>query len=146
MFTTTKTARRFAIVLASAAAIVALAASASAFAGGRVDGRSPDTKDAALAVHARGQLLIDGRSPDTRDAALPAHADDQALVDGRSPDTRDFAALAHEPVVTVSQTPGFQWGDFGIGVAAAIAVVVAVVLSMLLFRRQSQQPDTVATV
>ncbi len=111
------------------------------------DGRSPDTKDAALAVQARGETVIDGRSPDTRDAARTAQAQSSAVADGRSPDTRDFAALAHEPVVTITQASGFQWDDFGIGVGAAVGVMVAAFLSIRLLtgRHGRRQPDTVAT-
>ena len=94
-------------------AAFALAAPASALADVQ-DGRSPDTKDAAL-------VLFDGRSPDTIDAAARV-SDPSPSIDGRSPDTRD-AALAHAyaPVVTVVEG-GFDWMDAGIGAGGGFAV------------------------
>jgi len=68
-----------------------------------------------------------------------------SLVDGRSPDTLDAAALAHAPVVTVVRTPGFQWGDFGIGVVAALGLVLLVALSVRTWMARSHQPSPVAT-
>ena len=45
-------------------------------------------------------------------------------LDGSAPDTRDFAALAHSPVVTVVGSPAYDWGDFAIGVAAALGTEI----------------------
>jgi hypothetical protein len=119
-----------------------------------IDGRSPDTKDAALAVHASsvtpygdGGRLFDGRSPDTKDAAQAAQANLLTPVDGRSPDTRDAATLAHAPVVTVVESAGFQWGDFGIGIAAAVGLMLVLFVSirLLIGRHGRKQPGPVAT-
>lgn len=64
-------------------------------------------------------------------------------VDGRSPDTVDFAVQAHSPVVTVIRDPGFQWGDFGIGGAAALGAVMLVILSVrFLSNRQDRGQQT----
>ncbi|HEX3453015.1 MAG TPA: hypothetical protein VHS03_00205 [Gaiellaceae bacterium] len=91
-------------------------------------------------------LLIDGRSPDTRDAALVAQQSSVSVGDGRSPDTRDFATIAHEPVVTITKTPGFKWDDFGIGTGVALAAVLLLALSLrLLSNRQNRKPGSVAT-
>ena len=103
-------------------------------------------------------MTLDGRSPDTRDAALSAHIStyrdgwygyavaltnasrSTSVLDGRSPDTRDFAAQAHSPVVTVVQSPGFQWGDFGFGIAAALGAMLIVLASTkLLAGRQARK-------
>ena len=163
MFGSTHIAKRIATGLAVAAAL-AVVAVPSALAGG-FDGRSPDTRDAAQVAHESGLVLLDGRSPDTRDAALSAHlstyrdgwsgyaialtkaAQAPQVVDGRSPDTRDFAAQAHEPVVTVVQSPGFQWGDFGIGIAAALGAVLIIFCStkLLTGRHARKQTGPVAT-
>ena len=149
-------------ILSLAAAIalatsLAMVAADTAFAGTRNgsppaaalrDGRSPDTIDAASAVQSAGvSSLPDGRSPDTRDAALTAQATLLTLVDGRSPDTHDAAAMAHAPVVTVTVSPGFDWGDFGIGAAAALGLVllVAVTVRLLAARSGSKQQRPVAT-
>src|SRR5262249_49052855 len=88
------------------------------------DGRSPDTKDAALAARQQTFTPADGRSPDTRDAAQAVQARLPSPLDGRSPDTRDAAALAHTPVVIVSQSPSFDWGAFGIGIAVAAGIML----------------------
>ena len=73
--------------------------------------------------------VVDGRSPDTIDAARAAQAKLLTPVDGRSPDTIDAAVLAHSPIVTVFRSPGFQWGDFGIGMAAALGAVLLLAFS-----------------
>ena len=155
--------RRLSTVVAVAAALAAVAAP-SALAGG-FDGRSPDTSDAAQAAHQSGLVTLDGRSPDTRDAALSAHvstyhdgwygyavsltnaAQAPQVADGRSPDTRDFSVQAHVPVVTVVQSPGFQWGDFGIGIVAALGAMLIVLVSMRLLtgRQARKQTSPVAT-
>ena len=112
-----------------------------------IDGRSPDTRDAAQAAQASLLIAADGRSPDTLDAAQAAQANLLTPVDGRSPDTVDAAVQAHSPVVTVIQAPGFQWGDFGIGVAAALGLIclVAVSIRLLTAHKSRKQPGSVAT-
>jgi hypothetical protein len=89
--------------------------------------------------------LIDGRSPDTKDAALAAQQQALTPTDGRSPDTRDAAILAHTPVVTVDQAPGFHWGDFAIGIAAAFGLTLIVSIGLLAVRHNRKQPTPVAT-
>ena len=132
------------------------------------DGRSPDTRDAAAAAQAASSrfgapdgwypyavsitsrqhpALLDGRCPDTQDAAQAAQVNLVTPGDGRAPDTIDAATQAHIPVVTVIQTPGFQWGDFGIGVAAAFGLIclVAVSTRLLTAHKNRKQPGSVAT-
>ena len=92
--------------------------------------------------------VIDGRSPDTKDSALVVQAQlSRSLtpVDGRSPDTVDASVQAHSPVVTVTRTPGFQWGDFGIGTAAALGAVALLFFSLRrLSGRQGRKPVATA--
>src|SRR5262249_40916549 len=147
------------------------------------DGRSPDTKDAGLAVqptldpaivkylerYGFTQSQIAAMSGGTYQASAPASLApaivkslerygftqnqiaamsgglysaknvQPTVLDGRSPDTIDFAAQAHEPVVTVVRDPGFQWGDFGIGLGAALATILLLGLSLrFLSNRQGQ--------
>src|SRR5205823_717223 len=117
----------------------------------------PDTKDAALAAHP--VALVDRRSPDTKDAALKAAAVSHGAgggfapvpvtsatpsKDGRSPDTIDAAVVAHAPI-TIVGAPGFQWGDFGIGVAAALGLVLLIAVSVKAWMARSHQPNPVAT-
>jgi hypothetical protein len=116
--------------------------------GGRIlDGRSRDTRDAAQAAQASLLAPVDGRSPDTSDAAQAAQANLLTPMDGRSPDTRDAAFLAHAPVVTVVESAGFQWGDFGIGIAAAVGLMLVLFVSIRLLtgRHGRKQPGPVAT-
>jgi len=182
MFRTTLTLRRIAAVVVVGA--LGTFAAPTAFAASGVDGRSPDTVDAARAAHeaapqphvtkpeagrlyttamltalsayssglAWSGVLPHSRTPDPRGPAAAQGSAKRALqessvADGRSPDTRDFSALAHSPVVTVVQSPGFEWGDFGIGVAAALAVVLIVLGSFKLVsgRKGRRQAGPVAT-
>jgi hypothetical protein len=137
--------KRAATTAAVLAAAVSLAAPQATASGISLDGRSPDTKDAALAAHPIA--LVDGRSPDTLDAAQAAQANLITPVDGRSPDTIDAATQAHIPVVTVIQAPGFQWRDFGIGVAAAFGLMCLLTVSIRLLttHKSRKQPGSVAT-
>src|SRR5438309_717750 len=145
MFRSTHTIKRMAAGLAVAAAMATLVVP-TALAGGNsgyrdgwygwavaltkqqhamtsIDGRSPDTRDAAAAAQQTALTPLDGRSPDTRDAATLAQQTGLVPLDGRTPDTIDAAVLAHSPTVTVYRSRSFEWGDFGIGVAAALGAI-----------------------
>ncbi len=104
---------------------------------GVVDGRSPDTKDAASLAHAQNVTPSDGRSPDTKDAAAIAHAP-QPTLDLRSPDTRDAAIAAHAapaaPSVIVVGSSGFNWTDAGIGAAGGFAIALLSAGALMLLR------------
>jgi len=121
------------------------ARSVDSLVGAPVDGRSPDTIDAALLAQERLAVPLDGRSPDTIDAALAAQQ--STLVDGRSPDTIDAALQAHSPVVTVVKSNGFDWGDFGIGFAVAVGslLLLAGLGAGLIAARQSQKTGPATT-
>ena len=67
------------------------------------------------------------------------HVSQPVLVDGRSPDTIDFGFQAHEPVVTVVRDPGFQWGDFGIGLSAALLALVLLTMTRVLTKDRSER-------
>jgi hypothetical protein len=112
-----------------------------------VDGRSPDTVDAALAAQGSSLVPLDGRSPDTIDAALAAQGSSLVPLDGRSPDTVDAALQAHSPVVTIVRSSGFDWGDFGIGFAAAVGslLLLAGLGAGLIAARQSQKAGPATT-
>jgi len=121
--------------LALVAAVVALAAQSAC----ALDARSPDTREAATPA------TTDVRSPDTREAAATRAV---VVTDVRSPDTQQAAARAAEssiasdardaatrglpPVTPTASTPapttGFDWGDFGIGVAAGLGAILMVAL------------------
>ncbi len=133
---TTTTIIRLVQATAVAAALAAPAAAAGA---GGSGAPAPDWFERYALAHPYGQdAVADGRSPDTRDAALAASSgsfgqgfverNDRAhfrgtgsvsstplVRDGRSPDTLDAAATA-QPVELVRPT-GFDWGDAGIGAA-----------------------------
>jgi hypothetical protein len=105
------------------------------------DFRSPDTRDAASAVHGVA-ASVDLRSPDTRDAAGTIGAGQPAslAVDLRSPDTRDVASgrspsIETLPVqITVVRPGDFDWSDAGIGAGAGAGLVLLVVGTSLLVR------------
>jgi hypothetical protein len=94
------------------------------------DGRSPDTRDAALLAH------FDGRAPDTLDTALAAHAA-VAVADGRSADTLEAALTAHAPLAAATPTAGssFDWTDAGIGAAGGFAIASALGAALILVQR-----------
>ncbi len=112
-----------------------------------VDGRSPDTRDASVVAQQQALVPVDGRSPDTIDSAQAAQAVLVTPADGRSPDTIDSAVQVHSPVVTVTRSPGFNWGDFGIGVAAALGIMLLLGISTgtLRGRQGRKQTGSVAT-
>ena len=177
MFRKTRIRKR---ILVAGLGLAALAAPTAALGGGQDSlqqyGRlSPNAIPYLHAASAQSQgVLLDGRSPDTKDAAISAHTSSSvpqygqipygapdgwtpyafavtaksrsSVVDGRSPDTRDFATLAHSPVVTITRPPGFQWGDFGIGTGVALAAVILLALSLrFMSNRQDRKPGSVAT-
>jgi hypothetical protein len=110
---------------------------------GLIDGRSPDTQDAALAA-SQPYGPPDGWTPYVEQ--LTRESQSASVLDGRSQDTKDAAVLAHEPVVTITKTPGFQWGDFAIGTGVAVAAMILLALSLrFLSNRQGRKPGSVAT-
>jgi hypothetical protein len=118
-----------------------------------VDGRSPDTIDAARAAHSA--TGFDPNSPETHarlvaqgyiDGSIRTGSTIATPVDGRSPDTIDAAVQAHSPVLTVVRDPGFKWGDFGIGIGVALGAVLLLALGLrVLSNRQGRKPTPVAT-
>lgn len=91
------------------------------------------------ATHARA-VLTDGRSPDTRDAAVAAQLQ---VLDGRSPDTLD-AAQAVQPIELVS-AGRFDWSDAGIGAGMGAALILLLGSSMLLLLRVHRRHNVRAT-
>ena len=154
---TTRIHTKIAKTIAAAAmiaAVVAPGASASPSTGTRItippslaNFHEPGSTGYVRKAQQHALTPADGRSPDTRDAAQAAQARLLVPSDGRSPDTIDAAIQAHSPVVTVTLSPGFDWADFGIGVAAAFGTMLLLGLTMrLLTARQSRkQPRPVAT-
>ena len=110
------------------AATTALALVLVPVAGAGIDGRSPDTKDAAAGVYATGASTLDLRSPDTLDAGLAAHSvTATSPTDLRSPDTKDAAFTAHSTgstIVVESASGRFDWTDAGIGAAGGFAIAL----------------------
>ena len=113
--------RRTGILVALGAAIAAFAVPAALGAvGSGFDGRSPDTKDAA----AQAQLQTNNPGDGWYYRALAPQRQNSVTVpaplDGRSPDTKDAADAARYQTVSILESSGFDWGDFGIGIAAAV--------------------------
>jgi hypothetical protein len=138
-----------------------------------VDGRSPDTRDAALAAHTtsapRGSssrfgppdgwypyvlslaqpntaTLLDGRSPDTKDAAQIAQERALTRADGRSPDTRDAAVNPRSIDPTTAGTTSFQWDDFTLGIGVAVGSMLLLLGSALAVRTTRRPAKTRSTV
>src|SRR5262245_18474641 len=114
---------RLALSLGLVATVVALAAQ-SALAG---DFRSPDTREAATATTV---AVTDVRSPDTWEIAARAIAA-RAAEGSIASDARDAASRGHLPATHVSaptSVGGFDWGDFGIGIGAALGAILMVAL------------------
>ena len=87
-----------------------------------------------------------GMEPTPYAEQLTRQSQSASVLDGRSPDTQDAAFVAHEPVVTITQSPGFQWGDFGIGTGVAVAAMILLALSLrFLSNRQDRKAGSVAT-
>jgi hypothetical protein len=156
MNTSPHTVRRLAAAIGLAASLVAFAVPA-AFAGAQssaiIDGRSPDTRDAALAAvegslkpsltassdtldpaiaaaiaaHEGSLTPVDRRSPDTRDAAIAARQGSLAPADARSRRIIGAGVEALGPVETLVGPEGFDWADFGIGLAAAAGAMLVLV-------------------
>jgi len=99
-----------------------------------VDGRSPDTQDAAYNAQQRLLVPVDGRSPDTQDAAYNAQQRLLVPVDGRSPDTID-AALSPQPIMSTPASR-FDWGDASIGAGLASGLLTLVAATALLWLRR----------
>ena len=106
--------------LAAAIAVVALAAPATSAA--YQDLRNPDTRDAAAA---------------SQEAAIEAQREKPGYQDLRNPDTRHPAIESPRGGVTetpqppeIAQSPGFDWGDAGIGAGAVLGVVL-ILLSVM---------------
>jgi hypothetical protein len=108
------------------------------------DGRSADTRDAAIAVH-RGSANV----PDVFERYATAHPYGQGtpyigtsvIRDGRSPDTLDAVTSAHQ--IDVVSAGGFDWTDAGIGAALGAGAMIALsfgLLAWLFLRRRHQTP------
>jgi hypothetical protein len=102
-----------------------LAASIAAIAAQPVlafDGRSPDTRESAAAI----VPATDVRSPDTRAVAIEAT---NASI-GRDARDAGSRAVPHAPraVSVPTRVDGFSWGDFGVGVGAALASMLLLAL------------------
>jgi hypothetical protein len=148
MNSNTHTIKRLITGLVLATALAALAIP-SALAGnssryGAPDGWYPYVVSLTKASTASRYGPQDGWYPYAVSLTTARHT---AVLDGRSPDTIDAATQAHIPVVTVIQQPGFQWGDFGIGVAAALGLtcLLAVAIRLLTAHKSRKQPGSVAT-
>lgn len=149
--------RRIAAVLVLVVSVSTLAAQAAA----AFDGRSPDTKQAAVTHRTGGGLVVDVRSPDTRAAAQPTSDMSSTVgqsisvaglsspaIDMRSPDTRDAIASASAGgstrTITVSQER-FDWADFGMGAAvtAGSLLLFAGLAAAAMSGRRRNHPSTV---
>ena len=105
-----------------------------------MDGRSPDTRDAALTARAGTYGPPDGWYG--RAVSLTQATRNTSVLDGRSPDTRDAVLANHDttalPVVVVGGS-GFDWTDAGIGTAAVFAFFLLAAGGLTLMRDARRQ-------
>ena len=94
---------------------------------------------------ANAPTLLDGRSPDTKDAAQVAQQPALPRADGRSPDTRDAAASPLAIGVTTGVATSFQWGDFAIGIGVAVGSMLLLLGSALAVRTTRRPNKTRST-
>ena len=107
-----------------------------------------------------GNAILDGRSPDTRDAAMAAQvakygppdgwygyvvsltkSSANTVLDGRSPDTVDAGLLAHSQVVEVVSSSNFDWGDFGVGAGSGIGLILLFGGGLVLAYQRRHRPQ-----
>ena len=122
---------------------------------GYIDGSTLNSDDMRSEVIGRSQQAqqLSQSSGDTRSEVIAKTEQAKQLsqsvqtpVDGRSVDTKDAGIQAHTPFVTITKTPGFQWGDFGIGTGVALAAMILLALGMrFLSNRGGRKPKSVAT-
>ncbi len=140
-------ARRITAAFAIVASLFVIAAqSAAAF-----DGRSPDTRSAAVVNVTGGGSLGDVRSPDTQTAAqiVRLAASASPVADLRSPDTRERVSTSATTAThaATGSTRGFSWSEFGMGAGAtAGALLLLAVLAagaVAMSRQRRDRPSTV---
>ena len=124
---TTHMSRRMATAIALAASVAALAVPTAQ---AKLDANVTGPQSVPFVTgHPTGQSPSVAGKYGLRDgwfnyAVSLTKRDGNAVIDGRSPDTRDAALQAHGPVVTLVSPNGFDWGDFGIGFAAAVGALL----------------------
>jgi len=129
-----------------------------------LDGRSPDTRDAAMAAQVAKYGPPDGwygyAVSLTHDAALAAQvakygppdgwygyvvsltkSSANTVLDGRSPDTVDAGLLAHSQVVEVVSSSNFDWGDFGVGAGSGIGLILLFGGGLVLAYQRRHRPQ-----
>lgn len=106
-------------------ALVALAAPATAAARPweGVDHQSPDAVDAAI-------LAQEAQRNHKRIQSLDARRQAPGYVDHRSPDASDTGFVSSPAPLVVEDSPGFSWGDAGIGAGTVLGLVL-VALSVM---------------
>ena len=133
---TSTTFHRLVQALVPAAIVAALAVPTVALAGANAGYGPHDgwyTYAVSLTSSAKS-LTVDGRSPDTQDAAYNAQQRLLVPVDGRSPDTID-AALSPQPIMSTPASR-FDWGDASIGAGLASGLLTLVAATALLWLRR----------
>jgi hypothetical protein len=130
-------------------------AAATAAAATAYTGRPPDVQDAANAV----ALSDIGSPPDVRDAAAalrtkaipdaferyaaahPYGVGVRPILVSRPPDVQDVAAALSSPSLGQSTT-GFDWGDYGVGIATGLGLALALISGLLGARQRRHRMQT----
>jgi hypothetical protein len=121
-----RNSNRFAKQVAAATAVVALAVPATSVALPReaVDHRSADAVDASNQAQEakRNYEHLQG---------LNARRQEPGYVDHRSPDASDSGFVRSPAPLVVEESPGFSWGDAGIGAGTVLGLLLVAFSLML---------------
>jgi hypothetical protein len=123
--------------LAAAIAVVALAVPTTSVALPReaIDHRSPDAVDAAIQAQEaqRNHEHLQG---------LDARRQAPGYVDLRSPDASDTGFVRSPAPLAVEESPGFSWGDAGIGAGTMLGLLLVGFSAMLSVTHRRNRAST----
>jgi hypothetical protein len=105
---------------------------------------------AALAAPATAVTYEDLRNPDSKAAAIEAQREQPVYQDLRNPDSKAAAIEAQRGTPaetpappTIAQSPGFDWGDAGIGAGSALGLLlIALSVSFTVAHRRNRTATT----
>lgn len=96
-------------------------------------GQAPDPSSAAVSSPSVRTFLSYGHAPDPSSAAVSTSSR-SFLSTAHAPDTNDVGLATPVEVVSVPSADSFHWGDFGIGIGAAAALMLLLAAGILSVR------------
>ena len=135
--------------LTTAIAVAALAAPATALPVEELG--NPDSKAAAIEAQREQPVYQDLRNPDSKAAAIEAQREQPVYQDLRNPDSKAAAIEAQRgtpaetpaPPTIAQSSPGFDWGDAGIGAGSALGLLlIALSVSFTVAHRRNRTATT----